>query len=68
MLGSSYIWYTLSNVAPPNNLLLNSYFKKTTVRLHILYVFNMLRKFQNGQRLIVMSSINYLNSSFCNLK
>ena len=28
----------------------------------------MLTKFQGDQRLIVMSSINYLNSSFCNLK
>ena len=32
---------TLSNVILPNNLLLNSYFKKSTIGLHILYVFNM---------------------------
>ena len=29
---------TLSNVTPPNNLLLNSYFENLTVGLHVLYV------------------------------
>ena len=29
---------TLSNVTPPNNLLLNSYFKNHIVKLHVLYV------------------------------
>ena len=28
----------------------------------------MLAKFQDNQRLIAMSSINFLNSSFCSLK
>ena len=32
---------TLSNVTPPNNLLLNSYFENPTVELHVLYVLNM---------------------------
>ena len=32
---------TLSNATSPNNLLLNSYFENFTVRLHVLYVFNM---------------------------
>ena len=32
---------TLSNVTPPNNLLLNSYFENLTVALHVLYVFDM---------------------------
>ena len=32
---------TLSNVIPPNILLLNSYFKNPTVKLHVLYILNM---------------------------
>ena len=32
---------TLSNVTPPNNLLLNSYFENSTVELYVLYVLNM---------------------------
>ena len=32
---------TLSNVIPPNNLLLNSYFGNLIIGLHVLYVFNM---------------------------
>ena len=28
---------TLSNVTPPNNLLLNSYFENFTIRLDVLY-------------------------------
>ena len=43
-------------------------FDKFTVRLHYLHIFFMHTKFQGDQRLIIMSSINYLNSSFCNLK
>ena len=43
-------------------------FDKSTVRLHYLHIFFMLTKFQCDQRLIGMSSINYLNSSFCSLK
>ena len=31
---------TLSNVTPPNNLLLNSYFENLTVEFHYLYVFH----------------------------
>ena len=43
-------------------------FDKYTVRLHYLYIFFMLTKFQGDQRLIATSSISCLNSSFCNLK
>ena len=43
-------------------------FEKSTVKLHYLHIFLMLTKFQCDQRFIVMSSINCLNSSFCNLK
>ena len=43
-------------------------FDKFTVRLHYLHIFFMLTKFQSDQRLIDMSSINYLDSSFSNLK
>ena len=43
-------------------------FEKSTVKLHYLHIFFKHRKFQDDQRLIVMSSINYLNSSFWNLK
>ena len=32
---------TISNITPSDNLLLNSYFENPTVKLHILYVFNM---------------------------
>ena len=46
----------------------NMNFDKSTVRLHYLHIFFMLTKFQGDQRLTVMSSINCLNSSFCNLK
>ena len=43
-------------------------FDKSTIRLHYIYIFFMLTKFQADQRLITMSSINCLNSSFCSLK
>ena len=43
-------------------------FDKSTVRLHYLHIFFILIKFQGDQILIVMSSINHLNSSFCSLK
>ena len=32
---------TLHNVATPNSLLLNSYFKNPTIGLHVLYVLKM---------------------------
>ena len=41
---------------------------KSIVGLHYLHIFFMHTKFQGDQRLIVTSSINCLNSSFCNLK
>ena len=43
-------------------------FDKFTVRLNYLHIFFKLTKFQGDQRLIVISSINCFNSSFCNLK
>ena len=43
-------------------------FDKSTIRLHYLHIFSILAKFQGDQRLIVMSSINCLNLSFCSLK
>ena len=43
-------------------------FDKFTVRLNYLHIFFMLTKFQGDQRLIGMSSINCLNSSFSSLK
>ena len=42
-------------------------FDKSIVRLHYFHIFLMLAKFQDEQRLIVMSSINYLNSNFRSL-
>ena len=43
-------------------------FDKSTVRLHYLHIFFMIKKFQGDQRLIVISSINCSNSSSCSLK
>ena len=39
-------------------------FDKSTAGLHYLHIFSMLTKFQGDQRLIVMSSINCLDSNF----
>ena len=58
----------LNSITPLNILLLDANFDKFTVRLHYLHIFSILTKFQSDQRLIVMSSINCLNSSFCSLK
>ena len=49
---------TLNNVILPNIFSLDANFDKSTVRLHYLYIFSMLAKFQDDQRLIVMSSID----------
>ena len=43
-------------------------FDKSTIRLHYLHIFFMLTKFKGDQRLIVMSSINCLDSSISSLK
>ena len=43
-------------------------FDKFTVILHYLHIFFVLKKFQGDQRLIVMSLISCLNSSFRSLK
>ena len=46
----------------------NMNFDKSTVRLHYLYIFSMITKFQGDQRLIVMSLINCQDTNFNNLK
>ena len=58
----------LSDITPLNNLLLDVNFNKFTVGLHYIHILFMLAKFYDDQRLIVMVSINCLNSSFCSLK
>ena len=52
---------TLNNITPLNIFKLNVNFDKFTVRLHCLYILSMLTNFKDNQRLIAMSSINYLN-------
>ena len=59
---------TLNNITQLNIFELDANFDNFTVRLHYLYIFPMLAKFQGDQRLIILSSINFLNSSFCSLK
>ena len=49
---------TLSNVTSTNNLLLNSYFKNSTVELHVLYVLNMHTNIKTNQFLFIIQSIN----------
>ena len=58
----------LNNITPLNIFLLDAKFDKSTVKLHYFRIFSILAKFQGDQRLIVISSINYLNPSFCILK
>ena len=43
-------------------------FDNSNIRLHYLHILVMITKFQGDQRLIGMSSINYLSSNFCSLK
>ena len=59
---------TLSDITPLNNLLLYANFDKSTVELHYINILFILAKFHGVQKLIVILSINCLNSSFCNLK
>ena len=65
---------TLSDITSFNNLLLDVNFDKSTVGLHYIHILSMLAKFSlliiglPLQNLIIMSLINCLNSSFCNLK
>ena len=59
---------TLSNITPLNKLLLDANFDKSTIGLHYIHIISMLTKFHGDQRLILMLSINCLNSSFCSLK
>ena len=58
----------LSDIILLNTLLLDANFEKTTVGLHYIHILSMFAKFHSDQRLIVMLSINCLNSSFCSLK
>ena len=39
----------LSNVTPPNNLLLNSYFENLTDESHVLYVLNIHANFHTNR-------------------
>jgi len=48
---------TLSNIIPPNNLLLISFFENLTIELHILYVLNMHVIFHVNQILFLIWSI-----------
>ena len=59
---------TLRDVTQLNNLLLNVNFDKSTIGLHYIHILSMLAKFHSDKKLIVMLSINCLNSSFCNKK
>ena len=59
---------TLSDITPLNNLLLDANFDKSIVGLHSIHIVFILAKFHGDQRLIVMLSINCLNSNLCNLK
>ena len=49
---------TLSNITPPNNLLMNLYFENFTIGLHVLYVLNMHINFHINQMLFTIQSIN----------
>ena len=49
---------TISNVTPPNNLLMNFYFENSTVGLHILFVLNMHANFHTYWILFIIRSIN----------
>ena len=49
---------TLSNVTPPNNLLKNSYFENSTVKLHVLYVLNIHTNFHVNWMFFTFRSIN----------
>ena len=55
---------TLSNVISLNIFKWNVNFDKFTVRFHCLRIFFILTNFKENQRSIVMSLIDYLNSSY----
>ena len=59
---------TLNNITRLNIFELDANFDKFTVRLYYFCIFSILANFQDDQRLIAMSSINFFNSSFCSLK
>ena len=62
------VYIILSNITLLNNLLFDANFKKSIVGIHYIHTFSILTKFQSDLRSIVILSINYLNSSFSNLK
>ena len=69
LVGVTFFRVTSSvNWSQPYISSFNENFDKSTVRLHYLHIFFMLTEFQGEQRLIGMSFINCLNSSFCSLK
>ena len=45
---------TLSNLRPPNNLLLNSYFENSTFELHVLYDIDMYANFHANHMLFTI--------------
>ena len=67
-LGSSYTCCNSNQCYSTQYFLIGCEFCQSTVKLYYLCIFFMLAKFQDDQRLIVMLSINYLNSSFYSLK
>ena len=44
----------LSNITPPNNLLLNKYFENPTVELHVIYVLNIHDNFHINRMLFTI--------------
>ena len=46
----------LSNVIPPNNLSLNSYFEHSTIGLYVLYVLNVYVNFHANRILFTINS------------
>ena len=59
---------TLNNITQLNIFELDANFDNFTVRLYYFCIFSIFAKFQDDQKLIVISSINYLNSNFYSLK
>ena len=67
-LGSNYTWcnFKYCNITQYFFNWLRILKNPLYVRLYYLCIFSILAKFQGDQRLITISSINCLNSSFCN--
>ena len=67
-LSSSYTICNFKQCYITKYFIIKCDFDKSTAGLHYLHIFSILTKFKDGQRLIAMSSINCLESSFCSLK